>query len=215
MVWVFAVDWIPLLRFATVVVAVVVVAVVAAGTVVSASCTEEFVADCFLMPWDLVHSADMTATFQPLDSSSFDRHTVADREAGIFADFLIEELAAKQRRTILLTGYYFSDIGSRNRKVAVRSVAGGWTVMFGTFGRIPVSSFPRGYRLIVLGYKRVCMLVSIPVSQGSPGLDLIDHRMRHCLKLEDENQVKVEIHCQVEEDYPGRDPTPHSRYYWG
>lgn len=89
--------------------------------------------------------------------SPFDRHTAADREAGIFADFLIEELAAERKRTILSTGYYFSDIGSRNRKVAVRSVAGGWTVMFGTFGRIPVSSFPRGYRLWSCSMKRICV----------------------------------------------------------
>lgn len=89
--------------------------------------------------------------------SPFDRHTVADREAGIFADFLIEELAAERKRTILSTGYYFSDIGSRSRKVAVRSVAGGWTVMFGIFGRIPVSSFPRGYRLWSCSMKRTCV----------------------------------------------------------
>lgn len=89
--------------------------------------------------------------------SPFDRHTVADREADIFVDFLIEELAAKRRRTILSTGYYFSDIGSRNRKVAVRSVAGDWAVMFGTFGRIPVSSFPRGYRLWSCSMKRICV----------------------------------------------------------
>ena len=38
------------------------------------------------------------------------------------------------------------------------------------------------------------MLVSIPVSQGSPGLDLIDHRMRHCSKLEDSNR-KTQFKC--------------------
>lgn len=43
------------------------------------------------------------------------------------------------------------------------------------------------------------MLVSIPVSQGSPGLDLIDHRMRHCLKLEDSNkkQFKCILNVQI------------------
>lgn len=45
--------------------------------------------------------------------------------------------------------------------------------------------------LIVLGYKRVCMLASIPVSQGSLGLDLIDHRMRHCSKLGDSNKKNI------------------------
>ena len=79
--------------------------------------------------------------------SPFDRRTAADREAGIFADSLIEESAARRRMTIPSTGYCSSDTGSRNKKVAARSVVGGWAVTSDTFGTIPVSSFPRGYRL--------------------------------------------------------------------
>lgn len=79
--------------------------------------------------------------------SPFDRRTAADREAGIFADSLIEESAARRRRTTPSTGYCSSDTGSRNKKVAARSVVGGWAVTSDTFGTIPVSSFPRGYRL--------------------------------------------------------------------
>lgn len=36
-------------------------------------------------------------------------------------------------------------------------------------------------------------MVSIPVSQGLPGLDLIDHRMRHCSKLGDSNKKNKKI----------------------
>ena len=70
----FAAGWILLLPFATVVVAVaaavVAAAAAAADTVASALCTEEFVADCYLAPWDLVHSVGMTVTSRPLGSSS-------------------------------------------------------------------------------------------------------------------------------------------------
>lgn len=55
--------------------------------------------------------------------------------------------AAKQRRTIPWKGYCSSGTGSRNKRVAGLSVAGGSGVMSDTFDRTPVSSFPRGYRL--------------------------------------------------------------------
>lgn len=157
----FVMNWNLLLLF---VIAVVVVAIVAADIVASASCIEEFAVDYFLTLWDLVRFAGTMATFQPLDSNSFDRHTVANRELGIFVDLLIEELAAERRRTILTTSYCSSDIGIRNKKVVVLYDAGGSVVSYDTFDRIPISSFLRGYQLIVLDYMKVCMLVSIPVS---------------------------------------------------
>ena len=189
-------------------VAAVVAAAVAADTVASVSCTEGFAVDCFLMSSDSVRSVGRTVTFPPLDSNSFDSRTAAAHESGIFADSQIEASAAKQRTTIPWKGYCSSDIGSRNKKVAGRSVADGSGVTSDTFDTIPVSSFPRGYRLIVLGYKRACRLVSIPVSQGLPGLDLIDHRMRHCSKLGDGSQGKAGNHFQVGGGCRGRGRAP-------
>ena len=76
-----------------------------------------------------------------------------------------------------------------------------------TFDTTPVSSLPLGYRLIVLGYKRVCTVMSTLVFQELMGSDLIDRRMRHCLKPEDGNQVIAGIHFRVEVDCLEINPT--------
>ena len=102
--WAFEVDWIQSLRSETVAAAVAVVVAVAAAAVIvdivaSASCTGASAADCCPVLWGWVRSVGRTVTFQPLDSNSFDRRTVANRESGIFADLLIEVLAATRTRT--------------------------------------------------------------------------------------------------------------------
>lgn len=91
--------------------------------------------------------------------SPFDRHTAAARGSGISADLPIEELAAERRKRIQWTGYCSSDIGSRNKKVAARSVAGGSVVTSDTFDTDPVSSFPPGYRLRSRSVQTIRMLI--------------------------------------------------------